>query len=68
MNELTSKQSEVLQYIRDHVQQHQRPPTRREIAEHFGFNAMAAQRHVENLEAKGAIQRDRGARALRLTR
>jgi len=38
------------------IQSHGYPPTRAEIAKHFGFNVNAAEDHLRALERKGVLQ------------
>lgn len=66
--ELTRRQLEVLNMIGAFDAQHGRPPTRKEIADHFGFASWnAAQVHVEALQRKGAlIWTRRKARGIKL--
>lgn len=53
--------------IGDYVSSHGFPPTRSEIAKHFGFNVNAAQDHLEALAKKGAIQLHEGiSRGIRI--
>ncbi len=53
---LTTRQQQILDWIRQHQEQHGYPPTRAEIAQHFGFkSANAAEAHLRALEKKGAI-------------
>jgi len=60
--ELTAKQREVLEYLRDCVRTEGRPPTQREAANHFGWSSnVALITHLKALERKGAIRWDRGA-------
>jgi SOS-response transcriptional repressor LexA len=64
---LTNTQTRVLEFIRTTIRQNQLPPTRREIAEHFGWRSEnSAQDHLIALERKGAIARIHGARGIRL--
>ena len=65
---LTSRQQEILQLIRDTVEQEGRPPTRAEICTAFGFRSPnAAETHLRALAAKGAITLEEGrARGIRL--
>ena len=59
MEDLTEKQEDVLAYISACIVDDQRPPTAREIAEHFGWKSVtAAVTHLQALQAKGAIDRD----------
>ena len=54
---LTEKQTQVLQFIADEIKSHSMPPTRAEIAEHFGYKSNnAAQSHLEALYQRGAIE------------
>jgi repressor LexA len=61
---LTERQREVFEFICDTMRVDHRPPTVREIAEHFGFRSpKAATDHLDALERKGYIERkDRKAR------
>lgn len=65
---LTPRQQEILNMIGAFDAQYGRPPTRQEIADHFGFaSANAAQDHVNALVRKGALSRScNKARGLRL--
>jgi len=65
---LTRRQSEILELIRDHLQETGFPPTRAEISAHFGFSSPnAAEEHLRALERKGAIEILPGAsRGLRI--
>jgi repressor LexA len=65
---LTSRQADILAFIAQQLQQSGRPPTRAEIAEHFGFAAAAsAQEHLHALVKKGYIALDAGrSRGLKL--
>ena len=54
---LTTRQREVLAFVRAHQLQHGPPPTTREIQAHFGFASQtAAVDHLRALERKGALQ------------
>lgn len=56
MKALTLRQSQVLDIIRDNIQQTGMPPTRAEIAGILGFkSANAAEEHLKALARKGAI-------------
>ena len=53
---LTSRQQQVLDFIRRHIENTGMPPTRTEIAEALGFrSANAAKDHLQALARKGAI-------------
>lgn len=61
MLELTTRQTEVLAFIRRHTRTHGRPPTRAEIVDAFGFaSPNAAQSHLRALERRGAIELNGG--------
>jgi len=57
MHELTSRQEEILGYIKDYMHDTGFPPTRSEIAQHMGFRSPnAAEEHLRALARKGAIE------------
>jgi repressor LexA len=68
MKELTPRQAEILQLIRDTIEETGFPPTRMEIARMLGFaSPNAAEEHLRALERKGVIEiLDGTARGLRL--
>ena len=68
MRDLTPRQKEILQLIYDIIDDTGMPPTRAEIAQHFGFkSANAAKEHLKALQKKGAIELVPGAsRGIRL--
>jgi repressor LexA len=68
MQDLTPRQAEILELLRTHLHETGFPPTRAEIAAHFGFSSPnAAEEHLRALERKGAIEILPGAsRGLRL--
>src|SRR5687768_6062313 len=54
--DLTKRQTEVLQVIRDHMEKTGAPPTRAEIAKTLGFRSVnAAEDHLKALARKGVI-------------
>jgi repressor LexA len=57
MRELTSRQNDVLGFIRSFSARHGVPPTVREIGERFRVTPRAAFDHLRALERKGALQR-----------
>ncbi len=65
---LTSRQSEVLDFIRRHLLEQGLPPTRAEIVAAFGFRSpTAAEDHLRALARKGVIELRAGAsRGIRL--
>ena len=71
MRELTSRQQEVLDFIRAFTGRHGLPPTVREIGEKFRVTPRAAFDHLRALERKGMLQRrasaGRTSRALTAT-
>lgn len=68
MNKLTPRQAEILQLIRDFIEETGLPPTRAEIAEELGFRSPnAAEDHLKALARKGVIELFPGAsRGIRL--
>ena len=61
MAQLTARQQEVLDFIRQQQQQTGFPPSSREIQAHFGFQSQtAAMNHLRALERKGVINRTPG--------
>jgi repressor LexA len=69
MRELTPRQAEILQVIRDTIEETGFPPTRAELCRIFGFaSPNAAEEHLRALARKGAIEVVEGtARGIRLT-
>ena len=68
MERLTARQAEVLDIIRQHIDETGYPPTRADISRHLGFkSANAAEEHLKALARKGAIEIVPGAsRGIRL--
>ncbi len=66
--ELTSRQSEILNLIRRYIEKTGLPPTRAEICQILGFKSPnAAESHLRALAAKGVIEMTPGAsRGIRL--
>src|ERR1700741_3718460 len=61
MPQLTTRQEEVLKFIRKQQQRTGFPPSSREIQSFFGFQSQtAAMNHLRALEKKGAIRRTPG--------
>ena len=57
MSELTARQAEILDLIRETMEETGMPPTRAEIADALGFRSVnAAEGHLRALERKGAIE------------
>lgn len=58
---LTDRQQQILGFVRSHLEQQGRPPTRAEIAHAFGFrSANAAEEHLRALARKGVLNLDAG--------
>jgi len=57
MRELTSRQREVLSFMRSFQSKHGVPPTVRELGERFQITPRAAFDHLRALERKGELQR-----------
>lgn len=68
MEKLTARQTEILNLIRDHIDQTGYPPTRADICKELGFKSPnAAEEHLKALARKGAIEIIPGAsRGIRL--
>lgn len=68
MEKLTKRQQQVLDLIRQYIDDTGYPPTRANIAEHLGFkSANAAEEHLKALARKGAIEMIAGtSRGIRL--
>lgn len=61
MIKLSQKQTDVLNFVKSFIADKGYPPTRRDIANHFGFKSQnAAQEHLQALIAKGCITINRG--------
>lgn len=57
MESLTRRQSQILKFIQRTMEKTGMPPTRAEIAAHYGFSSVnAAEQHLRALERKGAIE------------
>jgi repressor LexA len=54
---LTTRQRQVLDFMRSFTERHGVPPAVREIGERFGFTARAAFDHLRALEKKGMLER-----------
>ncbi len=55
MKSLTFAQREVVDFIRAHIATEGYPPTRAEMARHFGINPNAIEDRLRGLRAKGAV-------------
>lgn len=59
MNELTKRQKEVLNFVKEFMVSHGYPPTVREICNDLGLSSSAtAHTHLSQLEAKGYIRKN----------
>lgn len=65
---LTARQQQIFDLIRNEIQRTGFPPTRAEIADHFGFKSInAAEDHLKALARKGALELVSGtSRGIRL--
>jgi len=64
---LTDRQAAVLQFLRDYISERGYSPSVRDVAAWFGISPHGAERHLQALEQKGAIDRTaRVARSIRL--
>ena len=68
MRPLTPRQQQIFDFIKDSISDTGMPPTRAEIANHFGFkSANAAEEHLKALAKKGYIEMLAGtSRGIRL--
>lgn len=61
MEKLTDTQAQVLRYVKRSQKERQAPPSRTEIARHFGWaSANAAQDVLKALERKGYVKLSAG--------
>lgn len=58
MKGLTTRQQEILDFIKIYVQKHQYPPTIREIGERFKISVKGSYDHIKALEKKKVIKCD----------
>ena len=59
MKDLTKRQEEILNYIKEYIVSHGFPPTVREIGKALGVSSPATiHAHLENLQNKGVIKKD----------
>jgi repressor LexA len=58
MDELTPRQQEILDYLRDFQERHGYPPSRREVAGHFRIYPGSVQDHLKALVRKGHLERE----------
>ncbi len=55
---LTARQEQILRFVIEYIQDHERPPTIRDVADFFGFTVKGAYDHLLALERKGWIDRE----------
>jgi repressor LexA len=56
---LTPRQLEIVKFMRKYAAEHEYAPTMQEIADHLGISRPTVFEHIEALEARGAITRQR---------
>ena len=67
MQSLTEKQRQILEVIRTHIEQRCHAPTVREIGAQVSLSSSCTvKKHLDSLEAKGFLRRDRYKRSLDL--
>jgi len=65
---LTPRQLEIVRFIRDYTAEHGYAPTMQEMADQLGVSRPTVFEHIEALEAKGALRRERQrSRAIELS-
>jgi len=57
MESLTPRQFEILAFIREYLQTYSYSPSVRDVAAHFGISVPGAQKHIEALVRRGAIEK-----------
>lgn len=67
MKELTRRQIEILNFVRNYSQENLCPPTIRECSSHFGITPRAVQCHFSALQKKGYLsQSEKRSRSVRV--
>ncbi len=56
MKQLTERQKEILDFLREYITEHKYPPTIREVGRKFIISVKAAYDHIKALEKKGQIR------------
>lgn len=64
--DLTARQRQVLEYVKQHIAENRTVPTLTEIAGHFGFSCSTAAYHIEALQKKKHLDRSSNARSIKL--
>ncbi|WP_448374786.1 transcriptional repressor LexA [Fervidobacterium sp.] len=67
MRNLTERQQQVFEFIKDFITMKGYSPSVRDVARHFKMTPRGAQQHIIALEKKGYIKRTRGPRTITLT-
>ena len=60
MKQITKRQQEILNFIKDFIETRGYPPTYQEIGDHFSMSAMSAKSHIVLIEKKGFIDMQQG--------
>ncbi len=66
MKNLTERQQQIFEFIKDYITMKGYSPSVRDVARHFKMTPRGAQQHLIALEKKGYITRTRGARTITL--
>lgn len=67
MKELTERQQQILQFVKEYTEENSCPPTVRETAEHFSVSLKAVQDHFTALSKKGYLSRvEKRSRSLKV--
>lgn len=62
MEPLTKRQAQILEYITQHIENHNYAPSYREIGQHFGLSSTATvAEHIESLKGKGYLTHEENA-------
>jgi len=56
---LTPRQHDIVEFVREYIAENPYAPTMQEIADHLGVSRPTVFEHIEALEAKGALRRQR---------
>lgn len=64
MREITEKQQQIYEFIKNYITMRGYPPSIREVARHFSITPRGAQQHIVSLEKKGYIKRAKGPRTI----
>jgi repressor LexA len=62
MEPLTKRQAQILEYITQHIENHNYAPSYREIGQHFNLSSTATvAEHIESLKTKGYLMHEENA-------